>query len=190
MVASKEFPAEYLEIFSPALRAKFLFTTNYDNKIKGSHAQFVYNNQYHLLVNEIRNDKLLLNNITLETRSQYSTEGASSGFGAGIFNYMFYGEPDSTIEAICIRTWGDSLVEVSNDYIRFFSFLVDGIYISYNCTGSLSVYLDDSITRIYNRKRCAIMYLRRNGKLYFLVMTPLGNTDMNDPYALYKLVMS
>lgn len=191
---SEDLKQEYMNLFSESDQDSLSVVWNYNSKVRNQISLFNYGSQkkYCITIYKIpvvKNFSLNEINLKKTRKEKLSTGNIYTTINEGMLfelNYASGSPPQAT--NIHFSYSGDSLKNiVENDSMKSYFMNMESFSIRYNKESIVDIF---GKTEEFWNKRIAlnILFLKRNGSLYLLLMTANHNTDKLPYDLLYKLI--
>jgi len=183
------------DLISKKYRDKLEIVEVSNSKVRSSISILKFNKNYHILTYKINLEKdASLDSLFIITKKSVdiSTGNSYLTFAKDIiYKFRFIAGTPKPANEVYLTLAGDSLQQIiKNDSINSFYLLCDNLSIRYEMNSPIDL-LINSNEKLFGRTEIIpldVLFIKRNGYLYFLLMTPISNNAKISPDLLYKIV--
>lgn len=193
MVVERKSPFDYTNLFNTEMKKKIVLQSAVSFKDRNSVAYYIYDKKYSLEVTKINIKPNL--QVRKDLSETHTAEGccfpkAKLPFNEGGFTTNYNVISKDTASKIYLSIQGDSIrSSIKNDSVAYHFLKLQQVYISYVPKGVYDIYIQAN-TKFYffsKKQPASLMFLKRNGALYFLLLTVNDAGEKLPPNLLYSL---
>ena len=181
-------PEHYFELFNSKAKQKLVLNTTLSLKFRNAISLFNYDQKYSIQVtkiNTVKNFEIKKDIIALNTNTQ-GVNGVFVPFYEKNFLANYKSISMEKASKIYLILEGDTIKTIKNDSVAFYNLNVGKLAVQFKLTGNeLNEIHYESVS---GNAALNLLFLKRNGKLFFLTLSSKEANAKIDPDLLLKLI--